>query len=390
MRAQDTFRLACRDLLQQPLRTFLCALSVAVGTGALTLISSLALFANAQVNTSLHTLGLSGLVVYLEERTSGAVLSAETAQAMKDALPQVENAMPVKAKAGVIRAGHSTENALFLGVDEKMGDVMRLEVLAGRLLTQTQAVQGVPVCVVDDELARSVFGRVNVAGRKVRLRLDGQDTYFTIQGVVKAQTAALGGVLAAAAPHLVYIPYCFLAEAQENADQVFIQCGASATLEETESAVKRYLTERRPTGGTVQVQNLSGMVETVQRLSRLCAALFSTVGGVTLCVALIGVLCGMLAAACEKAGEIGVFLALGAKPADIRHLFLLQSILLCLSGGVAGMTAAAFLLRAVSLRLPGYAFCGSFLLLSILCGVTSGVFPAVCAAHLDPVDAMRK
>ena len=91
------------------------------------------------------------------------------------------------------------------------------------------------------------------------------------------------------------------------------------------------------------MQNISGMVDAVQDLTRMGAALFLAVGAVTLCVALIGVLCSMLSAAYEKTGEIGIFLALGAQPRDVRRLFLLQSVLLCLTGGVCGMAAAGTL-----------------------------------------------
>ncbi len=303
MRLVDLFRLALGNLRENPLRTGLCALSVAVGTGALLLIASIGLFGKTQVDVTLQTLGVSGLTVYLDNHGSGNPLSAELADQMGQAVEEIEQVMPIKAKTGTIRAGYVSENAVFLGADERLGDVMRLEVLFGSLLTERQAASGQPVAVVGDDLAQALYGRANIVGRTVRVRLDGVEQYFTVCGVVRAQTSALGGALSSFAPHLIYIPYAYLASRQENADQVFVQCAAEADLSHVSSRISGYLTDRGKVDGTVRVQNMSGMVDAVEQMANLCILLFLVVGGITLCVALIGVLCSMLAATHEKQGR---------------------------------------------------------------------------------------
>lgn len=391
MRVGDLLWLAWRGLRQNPLRTLLCGLSVAVGTGALSLIASLGLFGQRQIENGLQTLGVSGLTVYLDERTGGNPLTAQTVDALEQAVPQVQSAMPIKAKTGSVRAGHASANAVFLGVDERLGDVMQLELIDGTLLSARQADFGAPAAVIGDDLALALYGRENIIGRTIRLRMDGQDQYFTVAGIVKAQTGALGGALSAFAPHLVYVPYACLATPQDNADQVFVQCTADADPSAVGTQIERYLTDRKQLGGTVRVQNMTGMLDTVRHLAALCAALFLAVGAVTLCVALIGVLSNMLTAAHEKTAEIGVFLALGAQPRDIRRLFLLQSVLLCLAGGGCGLLlSGAVLYFGASMQPPGGLLSIALLTLSVLCGALAGLAPALRAARLDPVDAMRK
>ena len=142
--------------------------------------------------------------------------------------------------------------------------------------------------------------------------------------------------------------------------------------------------------GTVRVQNMTGMVDTVDQLADLCVLLFLVVGAITLCVALIGVLCSMLAATHEKTGEIGILLALGAQPRDIRRLFLLQSALLCALGGLCGLFLAGGALYWVMSLLPDWRVPAMLLALSVACGAAAGLLPAVRAARLDPIDAMRK
>lgn len=390
MRTADLFRLAASNLRENPLRTALCALSVAVGTGALLLIAAIGLFGQTQVQAALQTLGVSGLTVYLDGHGAGTPLSAELADTLEQAIDGVDSVMPIKAKTGTVRAGHATENAVFLGADERLDEVMQLEVLAGALLTERQADTAQPVAVIGDELAQALYGRTNITGRQILLRIDGRDQYFTVCGVVKAQTSALGSALSSFAPHLIYVPYACLASQQENADQVFVQCSAQADLSTVSGQISRYLSGRGQVDGTVRVQNMTGMVDTVEQLADLCVLLFLVVGAITLCVALIGVLCSMLAATHEKTGEIGILLALGAQPRDIRRLFLLQSALLCALGGLCGLFLAGGALYWVMSLLPDWRVPAMLLALSVACGAAAGLLPAVRAARLDPIDAMRK
>lgn len=390
MRTADLFRLAAANLRENPLRTALCALSVAVGTGALLLIAAIGLFGQTQVQAALQTLGVSGLTVYLDGHGAGTPLSAELADTLEQAIDGVDSVMPIKAKTGTVRAGHTTENAVFLGADERLDEVMQLEVLAGSLLTERQADTAQSVAVIGDELAQALYGRTNITGRQILLRIDGRDQYFTVCGVVKAQTSALGSALSSFAPHLIYVPYACLASQQENADQVFVQCSAQADLSTVSGQISRYLSGRGQVDGTVRVQNMTGMVDTVEQLADLCVLLFLVVGAITLCVALIGVLCSMLAATHEKTGEIGILLALGAQPRDIRRLFLLQSALLCALGGLCGLFLAGGALYWVMSLLPDWRVPAMLLALSVACGAAAGLLPAVHAARLDPIDAMRK
>ena len=390
MRTADLFRLTASNLRENPLRTALCALSVAVGTGALLLIVAIGLFGQTQVQAALQTLGVSGLTVYLDGHGAGTPLSAELADTLEQAIDGVDSVMPIKAKTGTVRAGHTTENAVFLGADERLDEVMQLEVLAGSLLTERQADTAQSVAVIGDELAQALYGRTNITGRQILLRIDGRDQYFTVCGVVKAQTSALGSALSSFAPHLIYVPYACLASQQENADQVFVQCSAQADLSTVSGQISRYLNGRGQVDGTVRVQNMTGMVDTVEQLADLCVLLFLVVGAITLCVALIGVLCSMLAATHEKTGEIGILLALGAQPRDIRRLFLLQSALLCALGGLCGLFLAGGALYWVMSLLPDWRVPAMLLALSVACGAAAGLLPAVRAARLDPIDAMRK
>ena len=342
------------------------------------------------MDVGLQTLGVSGLSVYTESGHAGTILSAALADEIEQDVDGIRTLMPIKAQSGTVRVGHTTEHAVLLGADERLGEVMQMEMLAGTLPNAWQCANAEPVAVVGDDLAQTLYRRTNITGRQIRLKVNGTDRYFTVCGVVRAQTGAFGGMLSAVAPHLVYVPYACIASQTERTDQVFVQCISQTDTASVSSQIEKYLTDRQQVRG-VHVQNMSGAVQTVQQLAEMGIGLFAAVGTVTLFVALIGVMGSMLAAAHEKTGEIGILLALGAQPHDIRRTFLLQAVLLCLFGGIVGLAAAGALLHfGAALLLPeGRVFAG-LLILSTLSGAAAGLLPAVRAAALDPIDAICK
>ena len=133
------------NLRESPLRTALCALSVAVGSGALLLILSIGLYGRKQVDVGLQTLGVSGLSVYTESGHAGTILSAALADEIEQDVDGIRALMPIKAQSGTVRVGHTTEHAVLLGADERLGEVMQMEMLAGTLPNAWQCANAEPV-----------------------------------------------------------------------------------------------------------------------------------------------------------------------------------------------------------------------------------------------------
>ena len=155
MRLRDILSLAAHNLRESPLRTALCALSVAVGSGALLLILSIGLYGRKQVDVGLQTLGVSGLSVYTESGHAGTILSAALADEIEQDVDGIRTLMPIKAQSGTVRVGHTTEHAVLLGADERLGEVMQMEMLAGTLPNAWQCANAEPVAVVGDDLAQA-------------------------------------------------------------------------------------------------------------------------------------------------------------------------------------------------------------------------------------------
>ena len=126
----------------------------------------------------MQTLGVSGLSVYTESGHAGTILSAALADEIEQDVDGIRTLMPIKAQSGTVRVGHTTEHAVLLGADERLGEVMQMEMLAGTLPNAWQCANAEPVAVVGDDLAQTLYRRTNITGRQIRLKVNGTDRYF--------------------------------------------------------------------------------------------------------------------------------------------------------------------------------------------------------------------
>lgn len=395
MRMWDCVKLASEQLIRRRLRAFLCALSVGVGVAAMLLIAALGACGQQQVKAALDRIGLRGLAVYMAQQEDGKKLTAVQADAIADCFAQVRHAMPIKAQSASYSVGQQNGSAVLLGVDEQLGAVMRLTVASGQLISAQQANSGERVAVVDTTLAQELFGRENIVGKRLRVTMNNAEDYYRVIGVIEPQTAALGAGVQALAPTLIYVPYACLATQTDSTDQIFVQCAAGTDSAEMGKQLERFLYDRERVAGTLKVQDMSGTLQQAQGLVRTMTVVFLAVAAISFAVAMLGVASGMLSATHEKTAEIGMFMAIGARRKDIVQLFLCQAALICLIGGIGGMAFTGILLRiaawhwGIVLSMP-IGFTLLLPMVSVLCGLLAGFAPAVWAARLHPVDAMRK
>lgn len=392
MRMADSVKAAFGNMCEKPMRTALCMISVAVGAASLFLIAAIGVFGRTQLSNMLNTLGVSGFTMYADSSSAGPALSAAVVEEMQEALPQVSYAMPIKAKMGTVFVGSTSRQAAILGVTENLDDVMQLNVLYGALFTARQSDFGERVTVIDNALAMEAFGRENVVGQEIRLRINGMDENFKIAAVIDKQTGSLGGTIGTLVPNLIYVPYGCMAQQTDGVDQVFVQCAAEVDGEQMKSQITSYLNGKKQILGTVRIESISQIIDSVNDIADFITLIFLAIGMIALFVALIGVLCSMLSATNEKTREIGIYLALGARGRDIICIFMWQSILICMLGGLGGTAAAIAVLLVLSggiIPLSSVVVFG-VLAASTACGVIAGIIPAWRAARMCPMEALKQ
>lgn len=393
MRFSDLLCLSWGQVRRGRVRSLLCGCTVAVGVCAMAMIGAIGTVAQQEMHTAVRAIGLRGMTCYLENPQGGDVLTPAFAEMVRNICPEVTAAMPVKYQNGSYQSGHHNGNAMMFGVNEEMQKVLDVKLLNGRLFTAGEAAQMVRKAVISESLAKTIFGRTEVSGQTIYLQVGGEEQIFEIIGVIADQTQLFSGIAGGAMPTIIYLPYALLTDAGQAADQVLL-----AWAGDTDHLKTRLNTLVRGAAGlksTIGVQNLTGYLDTIDGLTQKAVWVFLLVASVSMLVALGAVASGMLSAAHEMREEIGIYRAIGSRQSDIFFLFLLQAAMICALGAGIGLAAAKILCMVVShatgylLTIPMRLVAGCALL-AVGCGVLSGLVPALHAAHLDPVKAMKR
>ena len=168
-------------------------------------------------------------------------------------------------------------------------EVMQLRLLHGSLFRAQQVDAAERVAVIDSTLAKKLFRRENVIGKQVRLVIGGEEQIYEIIGVISSQASLLTGIAGPFIPNMIYVPYSCLAGAQEQADQIFVQCIAEADTAAAGQQLERFLRERQQVGGEIAVRSLSGALDTADELVGIVTLAFFAIASIAFVVAMLGV-----------------------------------------------------------------------------------------------------
>ncbi|MDR2450628.1 MAG: ABC transporter permease [Candidatus Accumulibacter sp.] len=303
--------------------------------------------------------------------------------ALAAAVPGLEQAAPILSYATDVHHAGRSASAMILGTTANLAAVLDLRLARGRFLSDfdvssTYAVAGARV-------ARELKLQTGD-----RLRMDGY--VFEVVGIAAALPR--NPLLPVSADDTVFVPIAgmrrFLAAPEIN--HVLARGRDTARLDADAQALKTWL--EGVSGRTVDVQIPRHLLDGLSRQSATFTRLLAGLGGISLLVGGVGVMNVMLMSVGERRREIGVRLALGARGRDIRHLFLAEAALLSIAGALAG-TLLGLAAAYGFVRFSGWRFALSALSLplgilsSLAVGLFFGLHPALAAARLQPVQALR-
>ncbi|MDD6263141.1 MAG: ABC transporter permease [Clostridiales bacterium] len=395
MRAFDLAFLAFRNVCRGKSRVSLSSLSVTIGISAVILLTSVGQAAKEMIVEKLSGFGVDGVMVFAGDYEG---LTAGDGETITQRVAGVDSSMPFDFWFGYYSVHSGMTNAcLMIGTDETIGDYMDIELADGRIFTAAECRGGEQVCIVDRDLALSHFGYTSLEGRSINLIVDGKNREFTIVGVCESSMASVTGLLGVDIPPFVYIPWTSLGK-DENSDlgQLALKLSDGADSAEVRDNVAAVLKSTNPNGRAFDVEDMTAYSGGFGNIMNTVTMLLAATAAISLGVAGIGVMNTMLAGVSERKGEIGVCKAIGASSKDICLIYLAEALIISLAGCAAGAavgvcaTATAFFLvlgRLPVFTAPGILIpCG----VTVLVGLLSGVVPAIKAASLQPIKAIRK
>ncbi|MEK7302360.1 MAG: ABC transporter permease [Pseudomonadota bacterium] len=397
MNTIDTFHFAFRSLTAHRLRTILSASGIAIGIAAVILLTAIGdgiqrfvLSEFTQFGTNIVTIKPGRISTHggsLGAIGSARLLTIEDAMALKQSrYAQYTNASVI-GNAEIRTQGRSRRVTVY-GQGPDFAQAFNMQVAVGKFLPADDPRSPRAYVVLGAKVRTELFGDANPLG--ALLQVGG--SRFRVIGVMASKGQVLGFDL----DDTVFIPTTRALEVfnRQGVMEINFSYPPDAPVQAVIDDIQRILVARHGREDftiTPQKQMLSTLTTVLEVLKFAVAAL----GSISLLVGAVGMVTLMHIAVSERVSEIGLLTALGATRARIRILFLLESIALSTLGGLAGLiigTGIAWLLKILVGNLPvniPWDYVLGALCLSILIGLAAGVVPAMRAAKLNPVDALR-
>ncbi|MBB3899372.1 ABC transporter permease [Roseococcus suduntuyensis] len=390
------------------LRAALTALGIFIGVAAVMVTVAVGAGARQQVLSQIQSLGANLLLVWGGNvRMGGVSLGAGQRANMSwdDAQAIPREIYAVQVAAGAIRqqqqvvAGNQNWATTVTATDPDWFVAHDWTLAEGRFFTVEENMAGRKVVLLGATVAEALFGEENPVGREVRIGA----TPFEVIGVLgrKGQNP-----MGQDQDDAVVMPYWTARRSVMGSSRAFARAVSTISVKVhegedmalVEDELRALFRQRHRVAAnepdTVQIRNLSEIAATRDASARTLSMLLASVAAVSLLVGGIGVMNIMLVSVTERTKEIGLRLAVGARPADILKQFLLEAVLLALIGGAAGV-AAGFALAHLLGGLAGWPVLVQWdavalaVAVSGLTGLFFGYWPARRAARLDPIAALR-
>ncbi|MEJ2473693.1 MAG: ABC transporter permease [Desulfobacterales bacterium] len=400
MKTFDVLQFSFRAAVGYPARTLLTLLAMAIGVGAVILLTALGEGARLYVTREFTSLGTHLLIVIpgRSETTGGPPpLLGETPRdlTLEDALmlkrsSAIRRVAPVAIGSAPVAWQQREREATIMGSTAEMFDIRQLSMAQGRFLPAGNPSRGSAVCVLGYKIKRELFGNSSPLGEWVRIG----GRRFRVIGVIAAKGQSLGLDMG----DIAIIP---VASAQmlfntSSLFRILIQAGGREAVPRAKKAILKIIQDRHEGEDDVTVITQDALLKTFDRIFN---ALTLTVGGIaaiSLAVAGILIMNVMLISVSQRKTEIGLLKAIGSPRSQILRLFLSESAVLSLIGSFLGVVLALVGTWA-SLRfypnfpvtIPWWALT-SATLVGVLTGLVFGVLPARRAAGLEPVEALSR
>ena len=413
-----TIRLGVKSLLVHKLRSCLTMLGILIGVAAVSIMLAIAEGGQQEALERIQALGSTNILLrskkpeVTEQTSSGSMFTAQAyglkyddADRIRETMPGIELVVPIREGTKEVRVGPRYLQANVLGTNPEYIEVVRLRISEGRWISEEDNRRRANVAVLGSSAAGDLFPLENPLGQTIRVGSE--------RLVVVGLLSRLGRVSGNSGPSVdesIFIPY--QVSRDWYGDVNIERTGGSMKVESVElSEIKikaKSADDVLAAAGTLRDMMAKShdkkdyeltvpleLLREIEASKRIWKIVLAFIGGLSLLVGGIGIMNVMLATVTERTREIGIRRALGAKRRNIVSQFLVETVVLSGIGGLIGVIFAFGAPAAISYFAPDVRTIVRWehpilaLLISAFVGVVAGLYPAIRAANMDPVEALR-
>lgn len=405
----ESVKIAFQSLVANKLRAFLTMLGIIIGVGAVVAMMSIGYGTQDSVIGSIQDIGSNiiiavpgnreeqqqqGFETMLGESKDQDKLKIEDVEKIEQEAKLITGAAPAILNSSLISYLNNNVRATVYASSEKAEFIYNFDVERGRFYSGSDVKNASNVALIGKTVINKLFGKIDPLGKIIKI--DGKN--FTVIGTIKPkgtdqfgndQDNSITLPITTAQQKLYGIDYINMIIAQSTTED-----NINEATEEIEKILRRSHNIRPGEPNDFTVQNQTQLVSILGTITSIFTITISSIAGIALLVGGIGIMNIMLVSVTERTREIGIRKAVGAKNKDILFQFLVESIVLSITGGILGIIFAV----SVSIILNKFTVLATSitpfpiilaLTFSTVVGLFFGIYPAMRAARLNPIEALR-
>lgn len=381
------------------MRTLLTILGIFIGVAAVIAALILTGGVGAYVDQQIDKLGASTITISPAALSNQGAEGIGTAQTLTQQdvqsilkLSHVAEASPILELSSVqLIYGQQNWNTQVEGTNIDFQQIQSWSMAQGSWFSQADDQQAVSVVIIGDTVMHNLFDATNVnpLGQTIRIG----SVLFRVGGVLAAKGSGQDDV--------IFVPFNTARLRLKNVtylDQIEVEADSRNNIKQVEQSIETVLRKnhqiRNGAADDFNITDFSGYLQRAQQQTQVLTFLLVGIAAISLTVGGIGIMNIMLVSVTERTREIGIRMSVGARRRDIQNQFLIEALVLCLLGGIIGLALGLLVGLGVT-RLAGLPFIitvvviGLPLAVSVVITIIFGLYPAIQAAHLDPVEALR-